>query len=68
MYLFILTENLIVWSQRGLLRYEWVHLEPLLFIQGLIHDLADLFYVFYDFILDLLFVLLGTRYIITSRF
>jgi hypothetical protein len=63
MYLFILTENLILWNQRGLLRYERVTLQPLLFIQGLIHDLTYLFYVFYDFVFDFLFVLLGTRHI-----
>jgi hypothetical protein len=68
MYLFIFTDDLILWNQIGLLRYERVQLEPLLFVQSLIHDLTGFFYVLYDFVLAFLFVLLGTRCIITSSF
>lgn len=61
MYLFILAYGVILWNQRGLLRYERVELEPFLFVQGLIHDLTDFFNVLYDFVLAFLFMLLGTR-------
>ena len=68
MYLFIFTDDLILWNQIGLLRYERVQLEPLLFVQSLIHDLTGFFYVLYDFVLAFLFMILGTSLIITSRF